>query len=68
MIAALSDLDVSHVLGREAEAWRVVIGNVLRLAGDEVFLLVILGADEALNDRGDLGDLIETDECIHLRH
>ena len=68
MIAAFGNLDVGHVLRREAEARRVVIRDVLRLARDEVFLLMLLGTHELLDDRGDLGDLIQSNEGIHLRH
>ena len=68
VVAAFGDLDVGHVLRREAEARCVVVRDVLRLAGDEVFLLVLLGSHELLNNRGHLGDLIQTYEGIHFRH
>ena len=68
MIAAFGDLDIREMFRREAEARRVVVGDVLRLPGDEIFLLAFVFVHEALNDGSDLCDLIEPDEGVHLRH
>ena len=68
MVAAFRDLDVGKVFRRQAEPWGVVVGDVLRVLGDEVFLFRLFFAHQSLNDRCDLGDLVQPDEGIHIRH
>ncbi len=71
VVAALGDLEIRGVLWREAEARRVVIWDERGPFGNEhlrrVFFATLVGK-QALDDRRDLGDLIETDEGVDLGH
>jgi hypothetical protein len=71
MIAALGDLHVGGVRGREAEAGRVEVGDEAGLGRDEIFRRLVFRAffrQQALDDRRDLGELVEADEGIDLGH
>ena len=82
MVAAFGDFDVSRVRWREPEARRVVVGNVARLAGDEVQRLpsvvdecgvrsaecgVRSLGEQTRDDVAGLGDLVQTHEGIDFR-
>ena len=81
VVATLGDFNIGEMIRREADARRGVVGHVLRLEGDEVTGIVggrwafvfsnfrgVIFTLQVLNDRRDLGDLIEADESIHLGH
>ena len=81
VVAALGDFHIRVVIRREAEARRGVVRHILRLERHEVARIVgrgrafgffhlgeVLLAEQVLDDRRDLGDLIKTDEGIDLGH
>ena len=70
VVAAFGDLDVRKMIRGEAEARRVVVRDVRGLALDEIdwrslglALAPLLGID-LLDDRRDLGHLVQTDEGV----
>lgn len=66
VVAAFGDLDVGHVIWREAEAGGGVVGDVARLGGDGVERAVFgeVAFEGLANDGGDVGDLVEADKGI----
>ena len=69
VVTAFRNLEVGHVVGGEAKAGRLVVGDVARLGGygvDAGFLFVFF---ECLaHDGGDVLDLVEADEGVYLGH
>ena len=67
MIAALGDFNVREMFWREPETRRVVVGDVGRLALNErqrTGFGRALRGEEAFDDRGHFGDLIESDKRV----
>lgn len=67
VIAALGDFNVGEMFWREPETRRVVVGDVSRLTLNKRqrtgFRRALL-REEALDDRGHFGDLIESDKRV----
>ena len=66
VIATLGNLQVRRVRRGKPEARRVIIGDVSRPRGDETVASAADPGYNALNDRAELTDLIEPDECVHF--
>ena len=66
VIAALGNFHIGRVVGSEAETGRGEIGNVAGLWRHEVEDAGFVLFEHAAEDRAGFGDLIESDEGVHL--
>jgi len=66
VVAAFGDLDVRRVTRGQAEAGRIEVGYEGRRLGEELGHAGF-AAHDLMDDRDDVGDLVEADERVDLR-